>query len=56
MAGRYARVLRRQVALDDVEIGPAYATGADAQQHVARPCLRIFDLGDLQRAFGNRSR
>jgi hypothetical protein len=45
-----------QVAFDDVEIGAAYAAGADAQQNMARPYLRLCNVGDLQRALGDRSR
>jgi hypothetical protein len=55
MAGYYARVLRRQFAFDDVEIGAADSTGADAQQDMAGAHSRICNLSDLKWSLGNWS-
>jgi len=38
-----------------MEIGAAYATGADTQQNMASPRLRLCNVGDVEGTVGNRS-
>ena len=56
MAGNDSGLTRRQISFDDMEIGAAHTTGADAQQNVSRRDARIGNFGNLQRPLGNRSR
>lgn len=49
MPGNHARMLRRQLPLNDVQIGAADATGADMQEQVAGFQFGLGHLGNLQR-------
>ncbi len=45
----------RDLAVAQVQVGPADAAGAHAQAHLARPGLRHVDLGGAQRRPGRSS-
>src|SRR5581483_4654309 len=42
----------RQLAIDDMEIGPAHAAGGHAYEHLARSRLALGDVPHLQRRAG----
>ena len=49
MAGDERQLRARQLAVDDVQVGPADAAREDAQQHLARPRLRHGQVAQLER-------
>lgn len=50
MAWNHARLLGRQVAFDDMQIGAANTTGTHSQENMSDVELRSCDVGDLQRS------
>ena len=55
VAGDHGQVREREIALHDVEIGPATRTGAQAHAHLARSRLGIRPALEPQRAVGDRA-
>ena len=56
MTGDDRRAVRRQLALEDVQVGTADAAGADTEQHLSRTGLGDRQLDELERPVRRRRR